>query len=290
MGAEFVQSFLVRDVTDLFHFVRKIVPVTDKLREEFISNTIGLLEDALEAFLEDLAQSCGYVLKSHIFENGEPSSQLKLELNKLSDHLARKANKYKNEIKIVQQLHWFFDNYSANANKRFLLTSPEGPGLAVFIWNVGKGNNLKWFRAVLEFDCEGQIFATRTRVAEKQTRVNCVISCGEIKVTLSDKSKKKAKSQLSLRLNVIKAVLERCQHFDGFTLRGFCFYLKNGHDPILELQKLKLQQHEETSAQLAGLEITFVPLRTVGQDSFDDDEEEELSAESADGSGSRTEV
>ena len=265
-GIEFVPQCLVEDIPGLMRFVNKVEPGREEIREKFITSALGLIETNLGDFVSDLLNTRGYTPKSSLLVDGKISDDILDILDGLKDHLASKRSVYRHEIRVVDKLLWYFTNQKNAETSRYLLTSAQGPGLPVFIWTVGKEFRASWFQSDLEFDCEGQIFTSVTKMHPKD-KTSCVISCGEIKTTLSQKAKKKSKQQLGIRLNVIKTVLQHSFSIDSFSLKGYTFYMNNGV-VIEELQTVTVDPSLEQS-----MEIFFIPLRSSGRDSFDDDEE-----------------
>mmetsp|Transcript_10295 Transcript_10295/g.21972 ORF Transcript_10295/g.21972 Transcript_10295/m.21972 type:complete len:339 (-) Transcript_10295:105-1121(-) len=265
-GLDFVPQYVVEDIPSLMRFVSKVGPASEDVREKFINNALCLIEEKLNAFIADLVTKRGFPLDPAPFVDGKLSDDIVGALAHFRTQLASRQNAYRNEIKVVDKLKWFFMNHETGKPKRILLTSEQGPGLPVFIWAVGNKFGEKWFQPDLEFDCEGQIFTSRTKVAPRDT-INCAISCGEIKTTLTKNARKKSKQQLGIRLHVIKAVLEHTFSFDTFSLRGYTFYANEGAS-FNEVQKGGSSLLEQS------MEVTFIPLRNSGNDSFDDDEDD----------------
>ena len=219
-GLDFVPQYVVEDIPGLMRFVSKVGPASEEVREKFINSALCLIEENLNDFTADLVTKCGLPVEPAPFVDGKLSDDIVGALAHFRTQLASRQNFYRNEIKVVDKLKWYFMNHTTGNPKRILLTSEKGPGLPVFIWAVGNKFGETWFQPDLEFDCEGQIFTSRTKVAPKDI-INCAISCGEIKTTLTKKAKRKSKQQLGIRLNVIKTVLEHTFSFDAFSLRGW---------------------------------------------------------------------
>ena len=225
LGSEFPKSFMVRSIPDLLHFVYKSGFLTEEVREHFLTAAINPLEQMVEKFIGDLAAR-GQYKGSPLFESGKECPDICTKLSEIKVGLERKKRSNRKALEIVQQLEKYFPASPANRHK--LLRSAGGPGLALFIWSVGKRSNKVWFQPNLEFDCEGQILKTKVRSKGDSDIDHFTVSVGEIKTTLNKAAKDKAEGQLTMRLMVIKEVLAMAISANSFTLRGFCFFLKNG--------------------------------------------------------------
>jgi hypothetical protein len=273
LGVNFVPQYLAGDIPDLLHFVNKVEPANEELREKFIASTVGLVETNLVDFVSDLLTACNFTLDSALLVDGKISDNIFQILDSFKSHLALKRNVYRHEIRVVDKLSWYFRNRNTGKLSRFLLTSDQGPGLPVLIWAVGKKFHESWFQSDLEFDCEGQIFTSVTRMHPRD-KTNCIISCGEIKTTLTQKAKKKSKQQLGIRLNVIKTVLQHFFSFDSFTLRGYTFFLNKG-GLINELQT-DGSSHLEQSIELMLVSLLKFDKANVDEEEFVIDDSDPL--------------
>ena len=272
LGSEFSKYFMVRSIPDLLHFVHKSGYLTEEVREHFLTTAINPLEQMIEKFIGDLAAR-GQYKGSPLFESGKECPDICTKLSEIKVGLERQKRSNRKALEVVEQLEKYFPATPANRHK--LLRSARGPGLALFIWSVGKRSNKVWFQPNLEFDCEGQILKAKLRSKGDSEIDHFTVSVGEIKTTLNKAAKDKAEGQLTMRLMVIKEVLAMAISANSFTLRGFCFFLKNGGSrDTLIMSKSVLTE---------DIEVKFVKLGSYGDESMEDETDDDVEPDGNEG-------
>ena len=127
----------------------------------------------------------------------------------------------------------------------------------------------------MEFDCEGQILKAKLRSKGDSEIDHFTVSVGEIKTTLNKAAKDKAEGQLTMRLMVIKEVLAMAISANSFTLRGFCFFLKNGGSrDTLIMSKSVLTE---------DIEVKFVKSGSYGDESMEDETDDDVEPDGNEG-------
>ena len=303
MGPDFSKQYTCEKLDDLTYFVRgleQVLPTSRILSKQHVIDCwTGTLKEQLPEFYFDLVTllsendlniSSFGLLGQGYRDLTEDLTALRYNLTEIRSVLEKRGRKFRTELMIVDRLRWYADHKAAGDSVEALLCDRNGPGLAMFIWAVGKKCNESkpWFLPTLEFDMIGEVAVSSNNsddmhvaVNSSNKTININVRCGEVKTTLDKRSKRNARLQLTKRLPVVKEVVNDFVRLSKIQMEGLCFYFK-GQDAAVSGNQVATVGAEQLNLKYSKLQLRASADGFFTESVTDDDEDHQLDFGSSD--------